>query len=92
MEAIAKYYADKNFGVWSEAFLTYDLTFLTAKGYETNKNFTINENSITTYQAIKPSHIIKIENDNNDILVITQVEKDIFKDNTKVVGSRFFFR
>jgi hypothetical protein len=88
MEAIAKYYADKNFGIWSDVFLSYELTFLSAKGFETNKNFELNQLT-DTYQAIKPSHIIKIENDNNDILIITRVEKDIFRNNTKLVGSRY---
>ena len=80
MEAIAKYYAGENSGVWGETYLTYDLTFLTAKGREENAN-------VDTYQAIKPNHIITIEND--DTLVITKVEKDIFNNNTKIEAIKY---
>ena len=89
MEALAKYYADKNFGVWSNFFLSYELTFMTAKGYEANSNFEINQNVTDTFQSIKPSHAIKVENDNNDILIITKVEKDIFNNNSKIEGIRY---
>jgi hypothetical protein len=89
MEAIAKYYADKNIGVWSEVYLTYNLTFLTAKGFKANANFEIDTNTIDTYQAIKPCHIIKINNYSQDTLIITKVEKDIFNNNTKIEAIKY---
>jgi hypothetical protein len=89
MYAIANYYTDPNYGVWSDTVSSYELTFLTAKAYNANaETFNIIANS-ESYQNLKPSHVIQLDNQQKDKAVITKIERDIIKNITKVEATKY---
>jgi hypothetical protein len=89
MRAIADYYTDADYGVWSDTVLSYELTFLATKAYNANaETFNIIANS-ESYQNLKPSHVIQLDNQQKDKVVITKIERDIIKNITKVEATKY---